>query len=601
MEQKETCICQNAVLKMKRKTFAFTALLVIFCLSIPVQAQTDYDGWMQKARDILNDPVADKTGINQTWQLGLNKVRAADALVEAAKLAPDETKKFDAYFQAGDLFRSESKSEGAAKAYAAARDIKAGPIDKRAEAGYYAAVNFQQFDFGRGKGKQVPAEVFAEYEKALAIVGAPPATQVKILEKYAYYLERQERLWESAQHSRKAAELTPPSFEKMPSEQDMHYYRAASNAAKLPPTAETRAFVENIFKAQLKARQTFYAGKPKELSLSESMLKDSHAKRILAMGVPERAFTLWTEIGSDTNRDRVQRYQSFKLMAEEQKKLKLWPSVIKTWDTAVKIPDLPWMWVKESTEGKAEGYGEQNDFKNARLQYEELLNSPQCTESEKSQFKFALGKYYVQENTFLLPTKPALATPARNEAEKIFSALLANPTTNYNIQLDSVKQLAQLELNSKNTDGAIRQLEQELSRFDKAHPAFGKHILNTIARIYLSQGKYTETLASLQRSSENSKIPGFIGLDSEGRQIALSAHTQASKAKNWAEAEKIVSSMEKWIWDKTEILFLRLQNAVETKNFAAARTYVNEIGLITYLSVNNKKKLEEWKNKIPVE
>ena len=575
----------------KSPIFGLFVCALALGISGGASAQTDFAAKIQKAREVLATPLVGEKEWDKSAQRSRQNREAAQLLFEAALEEP-KSQKFALAFEAGELFRREYRPEEAAKAYnLAIENPKNAPPEQLGIAALHAAKEFQQADHNRGKDKGNAAQVIAAYAKSLAVPRVLPAQKAQIHTDFGAYLERKEKFWEAAQNYEQAAILTPPDFTKSPSEQDMRFYNARTNAQKLPPSPQIRAFMEGVFERQLGVKNA--APDPKNRAYALSGLRSDYAQAMLGQNAPEKALELWKQSAADASLPFDVRYRALKNGATELSKKGQFKGAAQLWTLAIGSNQTSEFWELEAHLGLAEALAAQNKWQDARAALQKIVDSPKQSAARKEEFALEIADFWGREAASL-PKNSAPQKAAIAGARAALNTLIARKDIAPKTLYGAIIERAEIESRFGSMDDARAGLLLAVGLFGEP-TGYSMGLRNNVARLFLHEKKWREAIDA---------IPVFVRVilpvepNTDGYEIAGKVFDGALAAKDWAAAAYAAQKMESWRGVNQYSHLRRLKIEVESGDFAAARARLPLMEKV-WMTEISKKEFAALKAKIP--
>ncbi|RYX83253.1 hypothetical protein EON83_15410 [bacterium] len=535
--------------------------LCLLLLTVPLQAQTptDFAGWKAKATELLNAPGEGENEIRRKWDQGTKATEAGKALMEAAKLAPDAAAKFKTLDSAGAAFaKGNGSNREAIEAYQQARDITSAPPEERARVGLEAAK--LSFDI-------------ADYEKVVAITGASDKQKAQAYVEIGLKSGVVKDFNRAAQSYEMAAKLDKTKA-------NSYLDSASVYAQQMTPVANGEAMLDSVYKAKLKLIDESERTDD-EKATSRPYVLANWARDINAIGVSERASTLWQQAADSPKATEQLRYDSLKNAATAAQKSKDYDGAFTLWAKVGKIANDSYLSAQEVALGRSDALLSKGEYTKTRDELGTLLTHPKAGPREKEGILLTQSSLYFDEAD-ALEKKPAPAEQiAASEAEgvKMMDTLWAIPTTSDAAMLQIMVKKTERKLKKKEYVAAHELVSAGITKFTERKLGTEwlqqLHILN--GDIYRGEKQYASAMISYSTGIIRQGWDGAALVPNQPiYNAAIGMLSEATEAKKFDEARKVVEWLDKWQVPVDPTVLYKIELEIKAGNKEAARELITK-------------------------
>jgi hypothetical protein len=530
---------------------------------------------MARGRGYLAAPGEGENEIRRKYDKSFNKPRqAAEAFSKAAPLAPNESARFEAWNEAGKGFKDSYHFPEAYAAFSKARDVPDATAAQRAQAALDAAKTFQSVNYSFAKDKKQDDVVVAEFKKLFAIPNAPKEVLALGHRELGSFYHSKEKYLEAALEYEAAAPLVPSTA-------DSDFDSATYNVEKLPPSPQTLAIIERIYKTRLTMGKSASQTDPANAAGWRKYYRRQWAEALIKQKAPARAIAVWNEVANDATIPLQDRFEVLQKIAQTQQDAKDYTGTVATYERIRSLPGVKFSQVQVATYGKVEAYENAKSYSKARDQLASLLTNAEATVDQKANALIKIGSLHRAEANQLRVATAKAAQPAASEKEAIasFEAALATEGISNQTKYSALLERIQVEADGKRMQAAHDQVTRGQQLF-KTEAAIGylRGLQKVNARLYRFEKDYTNALASLSLASFQS-TPQGVGYrpDAETQQLASGIYQETLANKNWDAARQTVAELQKWGLMENDRLLMLSRIEVEAGNFEVARPMLQKL------------------------
>ncbi|BCM89524.1 hypothetical protein IAD21_01371 [Abditibacteriota bacterium] len=551
--------------------------LCLLLLAAPLRAQTptDFAGWTARATELLNSPGEGENEIRRKWDQGTKATEAGKALMEAAKLAPDEATKFKTLDDAGAAFaKGNASRKEAAEAYGLARDVASIDPKERGRVGLEAAT--------------ISGEV-ADYEKVVAIEGATNEQKAKAHAEIAVRDSIAKDNAGAADHYEIASRLDP-------TQANVWLGMASVNAQKITPATDAETMLDRVYKTWISWMESTKKTDD-EIAGSRPYYLQNWARDLQAIGVSGRAITLWQEVGDNPKFSQPLRYDSLKNAATEAQKIKDYDKALLLWQKAGQINPTEYLRAQEVALGRSNAQLSKGDFAKSRDELSVLLTHPKVGNRDKEAILLAQSSLYFDEADALEKKNTPVAQVATSETAgiKVLNDVWAMPTSSEGALLQVVLAKVQRDLKKNKLTEAHEEVKTAISTFTArkfdVQWLQQLHILN--GDVYRAEKQYENAMISYSTGIVQGDWNGTALVPNQAiYSAAISMLIEATDAKKFDEAHKVVDWLDKWRVPLDPTVLYKIELEVKAGNKEVARALITKNKPLIFQD-DSKKKLAE--------
>lgn len=411
---------------------------LVLSLTLASSAQT-YEEFQTRAGELLKQHEGEKAaGLKTSWSEKDKAFQAGDMWMEAAKLAPSDLQKFNAYRHAGAAYSlSQSQRDEALQAYTKARDITSMSDSDRAEVGLEVARRSHKRDdykivttLGKATPEQKAMAFRAIGNSFITEAHNAPKLNIEIVENY---------ILSSAQFA---------TFD--PTQADTTLGIASVKALSVPDPREAVNLLDRVNKARLALPI------PDSTEYREGRIKIQWADSLLKLKEADKAIALWNSVGSNSKYSLEQREEALVKAADCYKTQKKPDSALQALDSASKLRSENFVFSEKIAEKQIAIFDETDRPTEALAVLAKLVTHPKVGAQR-------------QEHLRLDQAKRLYDLKRAKEANEILAHILAHPTrANLTIQLVVTAQ-AQHYSDIDDLKQARKTVDSGLSRLAEAH------------------------------------------------------------------------------------------------------------------------------------